>query len=257
MSRLGQLYSLGVKELQRGHICHERTPSLLSINSPFSDGDSGRSLDPILFVYSHTEEIHRCELSYVHAQEHKVFFPVTHPQMISALPSSSLESYRHKAEITSPSSNQGEREKDSSLTHTNTNRRVLIETNDKMKAAGKNSALSGWNGREQRGINRYFLFPSPVFSSRTFTNMNPNPAHHHFLRILFLFFFWSCFGLLGTPYTSHITSGKLEPRGAHTYCYTSVHKHRTHTTYAAVKSHTYMHRELFTCMAFTVIDRTA
>lgn len=78
---------------------------------------------------------------YVHALKHTVFFSVSRPHMLSALPSSSLGSFRHKAEITSPSSNQGEREKDSSPTHTNTNRRVLIETNDKMKASGMNSAL--------------------------------------------------------------------------------------------------------------------
>lgn len=37
------LQSQGKTELQRGHICHESTPSLLSIYSPFSERDGDRS----------------------------------------------------------------------------------------------------------------------------------------------------------------------------------------------------------------------
>lgn len=115
------LLSRSKTELQRGHICHESTPSLLSINSPFNDGDSGRSWT-LSCLRSHVRALHTHPYTHkgkaqmrpcvcTHVETHKVFFTVSWPHMLSVLPSSSLESCRHKAEITSPSSNQGERER--------------------------------------------------------------------------------------------------------------------------------------------------
>ena len=120
------LPSRGKTQLQRGHICPESTPSLLSINRPFSGGDSGRSWTPSRsFPHSTRSYVsryaqwnwHRCGdfffFSYVRTQKYtKHFSPASRPHMLSAPPkSTSLESHRHKAEITSPSSNRGGRER--------------------------------------------------------------------------------------------------------------------------------------------------
>lgn len=115
------------------------------------------------------------------------------PLVLSSLPSSSLESYHHKAEITSLSSNQA-REKDSSLTHThthtNTNRWVLIETNDQMKGSAMNNTPLA--GMEESNVLSTLISCTGIEINRIALNrINPSP-----LRILS---FWRCVGFCGTP----------------------------------------------------------
>lgn len=129
------------------------------------------------------------------------------PLMLSSLPSSSLESYHHKAEITLLSSNQ-RREKDSSLTHThthtNTNRWVLIETNDQMKGSAMNNTPLA--GMEESNVVSTLISSCRIELNRIESN-KPNPAS---LRNLY---FWRYIRFCGTPYIFSLTPDKSELRG--------------------------------------------
>lgn len=121
---LGSVLLSGVKQSRRGHICRVYTLSLLCISSPFNDGKSGRGWTPSCLSSCTHARTHARKYAYVHVHTESpdvCFFEVVSTQknltifcslcLCPALPSPSLESYSRMAEITSPSSNQGGRER--------------------------------------------------------------------------------------------------------------------------------------------------
>lgn len=108
--------------LRRGHICRGTIPSLVSINSQWAALLWGRwlELDPVLFhsacmwmslhLHFDAEKAQMCaHKGVLQMQEKKKQLIFHRPTTLSATPFSSLESYCHKTEITSPLSNYGER----------------------------------------------------------------------------------------------------------------------------------------------------